>query len=456
MADARRLPRPDAVVMGAVTLALAVLAVRCGALLRELLQHQATSSELVRVGTVLAVLIAAAVAPAALFVLRPALRPNLALALGSTVAALYAGEVVLAVRNGDWRRPRETLRVLAELRAQGRNPTHQVAPAFFMSLRRPGAPEWVMAGGRPTLPLAAIARRTIVSCREAGEWLVFDSDEHGFHNPPGLWSAPAAMAFVGDSFVHGSCVPSDSNMVAVARRSVPATLNLGTPGSGPLISLAQVREFLPALRPRTVVWAHYGGNDFLDLRVELGHPILKRYLEPGFTQGLIARQAEVDAALDDYVGRYFITNLERRARPWPSLRGVLALREVRRLLGLSFADPYRLAPSEQEYATFARVLAMARAEVAAWGGQLVFAYLPASEDTPRQLGEAEYRRRRQQSGERAQEIARGLGIQVVDVAARFAREPDADGLYACEGCHFSARGYALAARAILEATEAGP
>jgi lysophospholipase L1-like esterase len=432
-----------------------VLAVRCGALLRELARHQAASSELLRVGIVLAALVAAAVVPAALFVFRPALRANLALALGSAVAALYAGEVVLAVRYGDWRQPRETMRVLAALRGQGRNPTHVIAPAFFLSLRVPGAPESVMADGRPTLPLAGIARRTTVSCREAGEWLVFDSDEHGFHNPPGLWSGPAALAFLGDSFVHGSCVASDSNMVAVARRTVPASVNLGTPGSGPLISLAQVREFLPALRPRTVVWAHYGGNDFLDLRMELGHPILRRYLDPGFTQGLIGRQASVDAALDEYVARYFTDNLERRARPWPSAGGVLVLREVRRLVGLSFADPYRLAPSEEEYATFARVLAMARAEVAAWGGRLVFAYLPAWEDTPRQLGEAEYRRRRRQSGERAQQIARGLGIPVVDVAARFAREPDADGLYACEGCHFSARGYALAAQAILEATGAG-
>ena len=130
---------------------------------------------------------------------------------------------------------------------------------------------------------------------------MFDSDEHGFHNPPGQWRAPLDLAFLGDSFVHGSCVPSEANMVAVVRRARPSTLNLGTPGGGPLIMLAQLREYLPALRPRTVVWCHFSGNDLLDLRRESEHPLLVRYLEPGFTQSLAAKQEAIDRGLEDYV-----------------------------------------------------------------------------------------------------------------------------------------------------------
>jgi GDSL-like lipase/acylhydrolase family protein len=446
---------PAAVVLGGVAV-LGALAIRCAVLLRQLLAHHAAAGELVRAGGVLAALVAVAAAAVAAYVARPDLRPNVALALGSAVAALYAGEVTLAVRGRDWRHPGDMLRTVQALRAQGRAAHPFVSPTFFISLRAPGAPSWLAVDGQPTLPLADIARSTVVACREAGEWLVFEADEHGFHNPPGMWSAPAQLAFVGDSFVHGSCVPSEANMVAVARRSFPATVNLGMPGGGPLVSLAEVREYLPALRPRTVVWCHYSGNDFRDLRLELLHPILRRYLEPAFTQRLLARQSSLDAALDEYVRATLEPQIARRARPWPSPRNVLALREVRQLAGLSFADPYGLTPTEEEFATFARVLATARAEVEAWGGRLVFAYLPASEITPRQLGEREYVRRRQQAGERTCRIAREAGLPVVDVAERFEREPDGQGLFACEGCHFSPRGYALAAQAILEAIAGAP
>jgi len=306
-----------------------------------------------------------------------------------------------------------------------------------------------MADGMPTLPLAGIARRTVVGCRESGEWLVFDADEHGFHNPRGLWASPPELAFVGDSFVYGSCVPTDANMVAVARRSVPATLNLGTPGSGPLISLAQVREYLSFLRPRVVVWCHFTGNDLLDVRSEMQHPILRRYLEPGFSQRLIERQPAIDAALEDYVARQLEPVLARRARAWPSPGDVLVLRELRKAAGLSFAAPYRLAPTEGEFAVFEQLLRQARGEVASWGGQLVFAYLPAWEAAPRQLGEGESLRSRQRVGLRTRRIVREAGIPFIDVAERFAAEADATALYACPGCHYSPRGYALAAETIL-------
>ena len=44
-----------------------------------------------------------------------------------------------------------------------------------------------------------------------------------------------------------------------------------------------------------------------------------------------------------------------------------------------------------------------------------------------------------------------LGIPLVDVERRFEAEPDPRVLYACPGCHYSAWGYELAARTILDA-----
>src|SRR5690606_31428138 len=83
--------------------------------------------------------------------------------------------------------------------------------------------------------LGGISNRTTVLCNESGEWIAYSSDEHGFHNPAGIWSrSNIEVAVIGDSFAQGVCVPSPQNAVALIRNRYPATVNLGMLGHGPL------------------------------------------------------------------------------------------------------------------------------------------------------------------------------------------------------------------------------
>jgi hypothetical protein len=439
----------SAVLLGAAAVA-GVFLWRSASLLRELWRPGVETRDLVRVALVVAVLLAAEAALLASLRLAPPRRASAALAAVSTLAVLYACEVALALAGP---RPgaklQEKLARLAEMRGRGANPSPGIEPVRFVWAHEPGSPSWLLIDGEPTLPLGGLSRRATLDCKEAGDWLVFDADEHGFHNPRGRWRPPLDLAFLGDSFVHGSCVPSESNMVAAVRRARPSTLNLGTPGGGPLIMLAQLREYLPALRPRTVVWCHFSGNDLLDLRRESEHPLLVRYLDPGFTQSLAAKQDAIDRGLEDYAERTMLPALERRSRQMVQPTHLLALRGLRTATGFALAAPYRLSPTPEEYASFARVLGEARRTVEAWGGRLVFAYLPAWEDAPRQLGEAEYHRVREQVGARTLELVHSMGIPVIDISRAFAAHSDPLSLYACPGCHYGPEGYALAGREIL-------
>jgi hypothetical protein len=93
----------------------------------------------------------------------------------------------------------------------------------------------VVGAGLRALPLGSIANVTTVFGNESGEFLVYRSDEHGFHNPPGLWALERLdAALVGDGFAQGASVPSPSNLAAMIRLRDPATLNLGHAGNGPL------------------------------------------------------------------------------------------------------------------------------------------------------------------------------------------------------------------------------
>lgn len=440
-------------ILGGGAAAVALFTARVLELLRALRAHGASEPRLWMVAGLGAVLVLAL-----LLALRlaPPRRVNLALAVAAVAATLYAGELLLDSAAPGPARMSEKLARIDGLRAQGRAVSPGVEPVRFTWIRGPEMPTTVTIDGRPVLPLGGIARRLTVDCKEGGDWMTFETDEHGFHNPPGLWSAPALdVAFVGDSFVHGSCVGDAENMVARVRERHPATLGLGMAGSGPLAMLAEVREYLPALRPRTVVWCYFSGNDLLDLRRERTHPLLAAYLAPGHAQGLAARQPALDRALTEFVDGSLLPRLRLLTRRRLDFRRALALREVRTRAGLALADPYALVPTEEEIALFARVLREARDTVRGWGGRLLFVYLPEWPAPARQLGEREYVKGRAAAAARVRALVREQGLPLVDVEAAFQGEPQPERLYACPGCHYGPAGYALAARAILQALDGG-
>jgi len=441
-------------ILGGAAAAALLFAARVLILLRALHAHGAREPRLWAVA-----FLAAALAGLLLLALRlsPPRRVNLALSVAAVVATLYAGEVVLFLRVPGPPRMIEKLARIDALRAQGRAVSPGVEPVRFSWIRSPNMPTSVQLDGTPVVPLANISRRFTIDCREGrGDWMTFETDEHGFNNPPGLWSTPALdVALVGDSFVHGHCVAPEVNLVAGVRARHPSTLGLGSAGAGPLVMLAALREYLPALRPRTVVWCYFSGNDLLDLRRERDHPLLSAYLEAGHTQGLAARQPALDRALDAYVEASLLPELRRRTRPFFEPGGMLTLRALRSRAGLALADPYVLTPSEEELQLFARVLREAQATVQGWGGRLVFAYLPEWPIRARQLGEGEYVKAKREAAARVRALVKDLGLPLADVEAAFRKDPHPELLYACPGCHYSPEGYALAARAVLETLDDG-
>jgi hypothetical protein len=352
-------------------------------------------------------------------------RGRLLLAVVSSLATLYAVEAALHL----WRREAGPS-PLEELRARGLTPTATILPRLFVDSRAS-----VMAGGRPLVPLAGLSRRLTVACREPGGTLVFESDEHGFHNPPGAWSRPALdLALLGDSHALGVCVPSGQEVAAALRRVHPALLNLGYSGNGPLLSLAALKEYLPARRPPRVVWLYFAGNDLEDLRSERRHPLLPRYLEPGFRTDVESHQAAVDAALAASA------DPGRPPSRWRPLLDVARLRALRARVARARTPPL---PVEEDVAALRAVLEEAERAARAWGGQVDFVYLPSwPELFEPQPGQEPLRRR-------VLAAAAEAGLRVIDTSA--ALEAMGESSFACpRTCHYSAAGYGAVAARVLE------
>jgi hypothetical protein len=152
-------------------------------------------------------------------------------------------------------------------------------------------------------PLSGISNKKTILCNEHGYFPIYDSDRYGFNNPDSEWDKEEIeYLLTGDSFAHGYCVNTPNSIAGNLRKfsNGKGTITLGQIGNGPLIEYASLREYLPLIKTKRMLWLYYEGDDvlgnhFQGLKQELKNKTLLKYLEdPSFSQNLHLRQDEID------------------------------------------------------------------------------------------------------------------------------------------------------------------
>ena len=330
---------------------------------------------------------------------------------------------------------RTTLQVVRDMRADG----VPAVPALLANyaLDEHDDPDSV-------LPLAGISTATTVLCNESGQFAIFDSDEHGFNNPRGL-PEQVDVVVVGDSFAQGQCVPPGDDVAGALRKRGYVAMNVGCGGNGPLLNLAALVEYALPRRPKVVIWG-FAGNDPRDMQAELLDPLLRRYRDdPGFSQGLAGRQAEIDAYWRGYLERKrsFETPADEvrgATRAWsmpaPRLSELATLYSLRRLLGLR-----RGSKSQPWGPNYAPILARAKAATEAAGAELYLVSFPYYELIAAGARDAQPISR----------LAKEAGVEELDLQGKVLDHPDPLSLFPLRlAGHFNAAGYDLLAQQIVD------
>ena len=153
-------------------------------------------------------------------------------------------------------------------------------------------------------PLSGISNKLTVYCKkkENKKFVTYKSDRFGFRNDDSNWDEiNVDFVLLGDSFVQGSCVDSDStinsqlsNIYNSKLNKKINTINLGLNGNGPLLEYAILKEYLKYTETEKVLYFFYEGNDLENFDIELNDPFLKKYLNYDFEQELIKKQADID------------------------------------------------------------------------------------------------------------------------------------------------------------------
>jgi len=356
--------------------------------------------------------------------------------------------------------------VVEQLRQRGVDAVPSVFPQGLLKDNGDGtARSAVTIDGEEFLPLAGISKKLTIVCNEGGQFLTYVSDEHGFHNPPGMWGkAPVDVIVVGDSFGQGWCVPSDQNFVAAIRHHYPSTLSLAIEDSGPLEMLATLREYGPVLRPRVILWCFFEGNDLGNLIRGTQSPMLLRYLHGGFTQNLHGRQPEIDQALTVHVDEFRESGwLRSRQRElavllgdpqylWLRFNQTIRLSVLRSRLGLIGGNDAASASSgdrRQRMAPFfdllKAILIQARNAAREWEGELYFVYLPSRERYETMAPGFHPTDRDTVLG-----AAKSIDLPIIDVHPAFMTERDPLELFPFRvGYHYDREGHALVGRTII-------
>lgn len=350
---------------------------------------------------------------------------------------------------------RDRLQVLDEMRARGVGAVPAIMLADILLGEDGLAPAAESGDAAELLPLGGISRSATVLCNELGPYVIYQSDQYGFRNPPAVWTAPRAdVAAIGQSLTQGYCVPDGSGFVDLLRTQYPATLNLGVSGESALLQLAAIKEYLVPYAPKVVLWFFYEGQDLHTLYEESTHPLVMRYLEPTFVQHLATRQPEIDRVLRTFVsGREANHRHQTAGSAAPSFTerasGILKLWRLRE----NFHAAYGIRTDDaeawfklQELAQnlLSDALVQSNALTRSWGGTLYFVYLPSWNRYQNGPAAAERDRKR------VLNLVSTLGIPTIDVEAAFAAQPDPLSLFPFRRFgHYNEAGNRIVADALL-------
>jgi hypothetical protein len=360
--------------------------------------------------------------------------------------------------------------VMASMRRTDAEAIPIITPSNHLFLEKPDGTISSKASinGVEVMPLAGASLRTTLLCNESGEWISYRADRRGFNNPSGVWDLGSFdIAALGDSFAHGYCVPPGKSFVDLIRQQHPRTINLGIAGDGPLLMLATESQYLPALRPKVVLWFYFEGNDLEDLQRERRSALLMRYLDEGFVQESLARQHEVNQAILaevpnlEALAAEQAKSVERAQRPLTRMTGsmlsVAKLTALRQRLGL-LSQPEtheRQVVADFQQANldvFRRILTEAKRRAERDGGELQFVYLPDWERFTRR-----FRTLGDTKRDDVLRIVSELGIPIIDAEPAFRAHGDPLSLFPFrEAGHYTEAGHRLVAQEVLGRLQASP
>ncbi len=147
------------------------------------------------------------------------------------------------------------------------------------------------------IPFRGPINSLTVSCAEDLQYKLIKNDKYGFKNNNIIYEKKIQNFLLGDSYAEGLCENNKNDIAGHLNEKKIYTVNLGVTGTGPLISLAILREFGNYFKPKNVIYLYFEGNDLDELNYEKEDATLTKYLIDNFNQDYLNKYDDIKSFL---------------------------------------------------------------------------------------------------------------------------------------------------------------
>ena len=307
------------------------------------------------------------------------------------------------------------------------------------------------------VPFRGPFNSNVLGSNEDGVREIMFNDKFGFKNKNTVYQDKIDLMIIGDSFTEGVPFGNDIHVAnLINNKSNFNALNYGVSGTGPLMSLAIIKEYGKHFYPKDVFYLFYEGNDLTDMMHEK-ESFLINYLEnDNFNQNLIENSHHLDDFFQEYE-KIFYQIINYREKNLPNnnievkknskkfkekIKDFLEINNLKELLLVGSV----FQRTEIDYDMFRNILDKMQTETKSWGGNLNFVYLPSWIRYNNKISLANFKHQK-----KVEKIVLDLNINYIDIVEKFKNNKMNSvnsfhlGIYG----HYKKKGYELVANEIL-------
>lgn len=239
------------------------------------------------------------------------------------------------------------------------------------------------------IPFRGPINKKSISCAEDLNYRIISNDKYGFKNSNSVYRKEINTILVGDSYAEGLCVKAKNDIAGNLNKKNINTINFGVAGTGPLVSLAILREYGNYFKPKNVFYLYFEGNDLIDLNFEKKIKNLLNYRDDNFKMHYLDRYSEIKTFLKkaNKESEDLIFKLEKdkdnlkKDEKFQSfknfsghLKDILEINNIRNILRFSI---FKQQNNTFDLPLFYEIVEKMKLETNNWNGNYYFVYVPS-------------------------------------------------------------------------------
>ena len=235
------------------------------------------------------------------------------------------------------------------------------------------------------IPFRGPINSLTVSCAEDLQYKLIKNDKYGFKNNNFIYENKIQNFLLGDSYAEGLCENNKNDIAGHLNEKKNYTINFGVTGTGPLISLAILREFGNYFKPKNVIYLYFEGNDLDELNYEKEDTTLSNYLNDNFNQDyfnkyddiksfLIKAEQETEKIIYSKSKNIFLQNKKNKFDILKAhLKDILEINNLRNIF------KYKILKKQEEFYDLNllyKIVEKMNDDTKKWNGNYIFVYVP--------------------------------------------------------------------------------